>query len=69
MAETTKLGPKVMVGVMLDDDVREQLEAYAVHIREKRNSIVQRIVIQLLSKEGFWPPQGAPAVPAAKKKS
>lgn len=69
MAETTKLGPKVMVGVMLDDDVREQLEAYALHIREKRNSIVQRIVIQLLSKEGFWPPAGAPVVPVAKKKS
>jgi hypothetical protein len=41
---------------MFDVDVLHALEAYALNVREKRNAIVQRIVIEHLAKNGFWPP-------------
>jgi hypothetical protein len=56
MAQTSKSIPRVLVSVVLDKDVRDAVEAYAVHAREKRNPLIQRLIIEHLSKNGFWPP-------------
>lgn len=56
MVKTQKPEPKKMVALMLDEDVLEVLEAHALVVREKRNAIVQRLVLEYLTKCGAWPP-------------
>lgn len=64
MSKISPAIPKKTVGVVLDADVAEAIEAYSVHIRERRNGMIQRVMIETMAKAGFWPPK-----PKSKKKS
>lgn len=59
MANVAKNLPKKTVGVVFDADVAEALEAYAIKTRDKRNGMIQRVMIEHLTKNGAWPPPEA----------
>jgi hypothetical protein len=57
MANVAKNIPKRTIGVVFDTDVAEAIEAHALATRERRNGLIQRVMIDYLMSKGAWPPE------------
>jgi hypothetical protein len=60
MANVAKNIPKRTIGVVFDTDVAEAIEAHALATRERRNGLIQRVMIDYLMSKGAWPPEPKP---------
>lgn len=60
MANVAKNIPKRTIGVVFDTDVAEAIEAHALATRERRNGLIQRVMIDYLMSKGAWPPEAKP---------
>jgi hypothetical protein len=57
MANVAKNIPKRTIGVVFDTDVADAIEAHALATRERRNGLIQRVMIDYLMSKGAWPPE------------
>jgi len=55
MANVAKNIPKRTIGVVFDTDVADAIEAHALATRERRNGLIQRVMIDYLMSKGAWP--------------
>lgn len=55
--EPKKTLAKEQVTLMLDPDVLALIERRALALRERRNALIQRLLIEHLEKVGLWPPE------------